>query len=29
MDRTAFAAGTLAVREGLRAPVPSPDPRVI
>jgi CopA family copper-resistance protein len=29
MDRSAFAAGTLAVREGLRAPVPSPDPRVI
>jgi len=29
MDRAAFAAGTLAVREGLRAPVPSPDPRVI
>ena len=29
MDRTAYAAGTLAVREGLRAPVPSPDPRLI
>ncbi len=29
MDRTAFAAGTLAVREGLRAPVPAPDPRPI
>jgi FtsP/CotA-like multicopper oxidase with cupredoxin domain len=29
MDRSAFAAGTLAVREGLRAPVPSLDPRVI
>ena len=27
MDRTGFAAGTLAVREGLRAPVPEPDPR--
>ena len=27
MDRTAFAAGTLAVREGLRAPVPPLDPR--
>ncbi|MFA5910502.1 MAG: copper resistance system multicopper oxidase [Vicinamibacterales bacterium] len=27
MDRTAYAAGTLAVREGLRAPVPSMDPR--
>ena len=27
MDRTAFAAGTLAVREGLRAPVPALDPR--
>ena len=27
MDRTAYAAGTLAVREGLRAPVPAPDPR--
>ena len=26
-DRTGFAAGTLAVREGLRAPVPEPDPR--
>ena len=28
-DRTGFAAGTLAVREGLRAPVPSLDPRPI
>ena len=28
MDRSAFAAGTLAVRDGLRAPVPAPDPRV-
>ena len=27
MDRTAYAAGTLAVRTGLRAPVPSLDPR--
>jgi len=27
MDRTAFAAGTLAVRDGLRAPVPTLDPR--
>ncbi|MDP2054615.1 MAG: copper resistance system multicopper oxidase [Acidobacteriota bacterium] len=27
MDRTAYAAGTLAVREGLQAPVPSLDPR--
>jgi CopA family copper-resistance protein len=27
MDRTGFAAGTLAVREGLRAPVPETDPR--
>ncbi len=26
-DRTGFAAGTLAVREGLRAPVPERDPR--
>jgi CopA family copper-resistance protein len=26
-DRTGFAAGTLAVREGLRAPVPDLDPR--
>jgi CopA family copper-resistance protein len=26
-DRTGFAAGTLAVREGLRAPVPELDPR--
>ena len=29
MDRSAFAAGTLAVRDGLRAAVPAPDPRVI
>jgi len=29
MDRTAFAAGTLAVRDGLRAPVPSLDARVV
>lgn len=27
MDRTGYARGTLAVREGLSAPVPSPDPR--
>ena len=27
MDRAAFSAGTLAVREGLRAPVPALDPR--
>jgi CopA family copper-resistance protein len=27
MDRAAYAAGTLAVREGLRAPVPALDPR--
>jgi FtsP/CotA-like multicopper oxidase with cupredoxin domain len=27
MDRTAYAAGTLAAREGLRAPVPALDPR--
>jgi CopA family copper-resistance protein len=27
MDRTGFAAGSLAVRDGLRAPVPEPDPR--
>ena len=27
LDRTGFAAGTLAVRAGLRAPVPAPDPR--
>ena len=27
LDRTGFAAGTLAVREGLRPPVPEPDPR--
>ena len=26
-DRTGFAAGTLAIREGLRAPVPNLDPR--
>jgi FtsP/CotA-like multicopper oxidase with cupredoxin domain len=29
MDRSAYAAGTLAVREGLRAPVPASDPRVV
>jgi CopA family copper-resistance protein len=29
MDRTGFAAGTLAVREGLRAPVPGLDPRPV
>jgi CopA family copper-resistance protein len=29
MDRTGYAAGTLAVRPGLRAPVPDPDPRPI
>jgi FtsP/CotA-like multicopper oxidase with cupredoxin domain len=29
MDRTAYAAGTLAIRDGLRAPVPSPDPRAL
>jgi len=29
MDRTGFAAGTLAVREGLRAQVPEPDPRAL
>jgi CopA family copper-resistance protein len=27
MDRSGFARGTLAVRDGLRAPVPEPDPR--
>jgi CopA family copper-resistance protein len=27
IDRTGYAAGTLAVREGLPAPVPDPDPR--
>jgi CopA family copper-resistance protein len=27
MDRTGYAAGTLAVREGISAAVPSPDPR--
>ncbi len=27
MDRTAYAAGTLAVRDGLQAPVPTLDPR--
>ena len=27
MDRTGYARGTLAVREGLSAPVPAPDPR--
>jgi FtsP/CotA-like multicopper oxidase with cupredoxin domain len=29
MDRAAYAAGTLAVRDGLRAPVPALDPRVV
>jgi CopA family copper-resistance protein len=29
MDRTGFAAGTLAVREGLRAPVPDLDPKAM
>src|SRR5262245_54503340 len=29
MDRTAYAAGTLAARDGLRAPVPAMDPRPI
>ncbi len=29
MDRTGFAAGTLAVRAGLRAPVPALDPRPV
>ncbi len=29
MGRTGYVSGTLAVREGLRAPVPSVDPRVI
>jgi len=29
MDRTGFAAGTLAVRAGLRAEVPAPDPRPV
>ncbi len=29
MDRTGYARGTLAVREGLSAPVPAPDRRVI
>src|SRR5688572_5982418 len=29
MDRTAFAAGTLAVRDGLRAPVPALDRRLV
>ena len=29
MDRTGYAAGTLAVREGLRAPVPALDPRPV
>lgn len=27
MDRTGYAAGTLAVRHGMHAPVPEPDPR--
>jgi CopA family copper-resistance protein len=29
MDRTGFAAGTLAARQGLRASVPAPDPRPV
>jgi CopA family copper-resistance protein len=29
MGRTGYVSGTLAVREGLRAPVPEPDPRPI
>jgi CopA family copper-resistance protein len=29
MDRTGYARGTLAVREGLSAPVPNPDPRTL
>ena len=29
MDRTGYARGTLAVREGLSAPVPQLDPRVV
>ena len=29
MDRTAYAAGTLAVRDGLQAPVPALDPRSV
>jgi CopA family copper-resistance protein len=29
MDRTGFAAGTLAARDGLRAPVPEVDPRPV
>ena len=29
MDRTGYAAGTLAVRDGLRAAVPEPDPRPV
>ncbi|RDZ28502.1 copper resistance system multicopper oxidase [Lysobacter silvisoli] len=29
MGRTGYARGTLAVREGLQAPVPAPDPRTI
>ena len=29
MDRTGYAAGTLAVRDGLRAPVPALDPRAV
>ncbi len=29
MDRTGFAAGTLATRAGLSAPVPDPDPRPV
>ena len=29
MDRTGYARGTLAVRDGLSAPVPDPDPRAL
>ncbi len=29
MDRTGYARGTLATREGLTAPVPEPDPRLL
>jgi CopA family copper-resistance protein len=29
MDRTGYARGTLAVRDGLAAPVPEPDPRAL
>ncbi len=27
LDRTGYAAGTLAIRQGLQAPIPEPDPR--